>query len=471
MDYSDNRLSESFLYHIWDGCHLRLNELRTLEGHTVEIIYRGKWNMDAGPDFIGALIRFDGELSKGDVEIHLREEDWFHHKHHLDKAYNHVILHAVLWRTEDAMPIVCQNGDVLPTLVLSEYLDESLSRLQTKLANGSKHPKKDWPEVCLLSGKSDSIIKQRIEDWGLERLEIKATRYAEKRDRFQFNELLYHGICEALGYSKNHRAFLKLAVILGLDKIWPEIRDLDAGESLVLLQGIFFGASGFLDIPQDEFTSMSPTIKNIIQYLSDLWQNFQKKVQITPMSRAEWKFFRLRPSNFPTVRLAALCMLLSRRRHTGFMDPVLISFRDFRNDCKELFMNLERQFWVQSYGFWQEHVQLKEPPNRRLSESIHLIAKEKAREIVINAVLPIVLAYAEEAGDQELTSLVKQLYLSAPRMQSNRITRKMHKQLGLVNPSNGLANGCEQQGLIHMAKSLCPNWHCHECVHGHERRN
>ena len=185
------------------------------------------------------------------------------------------------------------------------------------------------------------------------------------------------------------------------------------------------------------------------------------------MDKSEWRFLRLRPLNFPTVRLAGLCQLILQKSSTGFMEPVLGTFRDLKHKPHSIFSFLQRQFIVPSYGFWQSHVHFGEANQLSTLKSATLIGTSKAREIVINVVLPIIMGYAVETDDYELISLVKQTFLSSLKLQSNELTRKMEKQLGLNVPEekNQPLTACHQQGLIYMAKLMCPNWRCHECVH------
>ena len=468
MSPATESLSESFLYHIWDGGHLRLTELMTTDGQRIEIIHRGKWNMDSGPDFIGAILKFDGQLVKGDVEIHNKNGDWFQHGHHTDSSYNYVILHAVLWNENNPSPVVTQAGKIIPILALGDFLDESISRLRTKLDRIAGDSARGWPEVCPLGKKENPQVLQRVEHWGIERLQQKKERFREEREYFEFNDLLYQGLSEALGYSKNQQSFLKLSFLLSLDRIWPAIDPADSERALETLQGIYFGAAGFLDLTEEERSRLTLSTRNFLAGLAVHWNDFKVDHFISQLRKHEWKFLRLRPLNFPTVRIAGLCYLMRMRRATGFLEPLLSTFRDLKESPQRIFTHLQRQFTVPSYGFWQTHVHFEESSMPLSAKSSNLIGTGKSREIVINVVLPLLLAYAEEADDFELAALVKQTYKSAPRLQSNELTRKMEGQLGLDAEVAALRkiSACDQQGLIHMAKFMCPVWRCHECVHG-----
>lgn len=424
--------------------------------------------MDSGPDFIGAIIKFNGQLIKGDVEIHLQVNDWFNHNHHKDAAFNDVILHAVLYRPTKPEPAATQAGKIIPILILSDFLDESLSRLQARVDDLKLEAQKEWPDVCLLSSKEQMHICHRMEYWGLKRFHQKKERFKEERSYFQFNDLFYQGLCEALGYSKNQKPFLKLALLLSLDKIWGLLSQ-KVGNELLLekLQGVFFGTAGFLDMSDEERAKLPGPAQNYVSVLQSHWQQFQQQYSIASISKSEWRFLRLRPLNFPSVRLAALCQLLLSKQSNGFMEPVLATFRDLKHNPQNIFKHLQLLFVIPAYGFWLDHVHFGEAIQSSSRKQPMLIGTNKAREIVINVVLPIVMGYAEEVDDYELVSQVKQTYLSAPKLQSNELTRKMEHQLQLkTTPMDKQSlSACQQQGLIFLAKLMCPNWRCHECVH------
>lgn len=462
MKNGAQKLGESFLYHIWDGGHLRHDRLRTRDNRRVEILFRGRWNMDTGPDFKGAVIKIDDELQKGDVEIHLNDRDWYLHSHHQDERYNEVILHAVLSVQEEEKPCHTLSGRSVPTLVLGDFLDESVSRLQTRVDLHSGPAGKKWPEVCLLGSKPLRQILNTLEHWGGERLRLKKERFKEEREFFQFNDLLYQGICEALGYAKNREPFLKLSLLLPLSVVWEELDSCTSEEAIWLLQGMFFGTAGMLGHSEKGPSPPSIEVDQFLQRLKFYWCNFREKTHQNQMQFVEWQFFRLRPMNFPTVRIAGLCQYLLSRRHTGLLDPLLFIFRDLRRTPGKIFSSLQKHFLVNSFGFWRNHFHFVE--SRTVPKDYRLIGPAKTREIVMNVVLPVLLAYGEESEDYELQNLVKMASLRAPSLESNQLTRKMQRQLKLETRPDLKLTACQQQGMLHLARLFCPRWHCQHCL-------
>ncbi len=465
-DLSKN-FSEKFLYHIWDGGHLRLDKLKTTEKHKVEILFRGRWNMDSGPDFKGALIKIDGELKKGDVEIHTNDQDWFFHKHNHDERYNGVILHAVLSIRKKSRPCQTKDGNIVPTVIMGDYFDESVSRLQTRVNSSFDQPKKNWPEVCPLNLKPEMQIKKILEHWGLERLRLKKERFLEERDFFQFNELLYQGFCEALGYSKNREPFLKMSLLVPINIVWDVLNRCSGNkpETLLQIQGLFFGASGLLTQSEQNLQSLPVEVTQFIQRLKFYWSNINENYSLGEMKSVEWQFFRLRPMNFPTIRIAGLCKLILSHHQQGLLEPILELFRDLKHSPQKIFACLQHQFEIKSFGFWRNHFHLGEPVSSLVHKDFKIIGKSKAREIVVNVVLPVVTAYAEESENLELLDLVNLVYLSSPVLDSNHLTKRLSQQLNF-NGNNRSAlklTACHQQGMIHLAKMFCPRWYCQVC--------
>ena len=455
------KFAETFLYHIWDEGHFEPRRLQTTDGHRLEIIFRGRWNLDAGPDFRGALIKIAGRLAKGDVEIHLREADWFQHQHHQDSRYNRVVLHVVMWNSDRPAPAVTADGRLVPTLVISHYLDESVSRLHVRRFPPFAGAAAEWPESCLLRDKEEAAKRVLLQKWGAYRIGQKQQRFAEQRRFFPYNELFYQGVCEALGYAKNQRPFLRLAILLPLGMILRISDEQPQQDRLFLLQALLFGAAGFLTDGEGFRQAMPAENRRLWQSFSRLWKELRETYRIGEMAKKDWLFFRLRPNNFPTVRLAGLAGLLQRVLPAGFLDPVLDLFRDLGAAPRKLFSELQRLFVLPGYGFWKTHFRFEDSPHSRQVRAENLIGPDLAREIVINVVLPVILAYAEETEDYTLKTACRELLLQAPKLQSNALTRRLAKLAGLPQKTY---SACEQQGMLHLAKTLCPGWRCRECL-------
>lgn len=447
------KITEEILHRIWDGEYL-IGELETSDGREIEILYHGQRNPDTGPDFKDALIKIEGALTRGDVEVHTHASNWRAHNHHLDPRYNNVILHAVMWAEKKECEAIKENGQRVPTLILSRYLDESFLNLQQKLiAPISQH--------CPLSENEEEEIIKVVERWGEERLRLKAERFRGEKRGHSWDQLLYQGMMEALGYSKNQLPFLRLARRLPIETIFQAIQDKPEEEALEIAQALLFGAAGLLQV---ENLVEKETILYLYR-LRDIWEKLNHRLQIQPLRANEWQFFRLRPLNFPTRRLGGVSYLMVRFAEGGIHKKIAGIIRGLAKNINFLISELERIFTCKATGYWETHYRFEEGERRKsFSQSPALIGRERAREIVLNVVLPIFLLYAWETEEGELRNLVKEVYRRYPKLADNKIIRTMTQRLFGEKRARLITNAHRQQGLIHMYKCFCPGGRCESCM-------
>jgi len=236
-------------------------------------------------------------------------------------------------------------------------------------------------------------------------------------------------------------------------------------EALFHLQGLLFGISGILANAEKNIQALPTDIVQFIQCLKFYWHKTTQVFSPNLMHFTEWQFFRLRPMNFPTIRIAGLCRLLISHKDIGLLDPLITVFRDLKHQPQQIFTELQRRFIVESYGFWRNYYRFGGTCSTNGRRHDHLIGKNKAREIIINVVLPVIWAYAEESENFELIDLVKMVYLSSPKLESNHITRKIFQQLNLSEKMLKFhLSAAHQQGMIHVDKLFCPRWYCQTCI-------
>ncbi len=456
------KIAESFLYHIWDGQHLRKDVLKTTDGRVVEVISRGRWNPDAGPDFREAVLKIDGQLLRGDVEIHIQEADWQAHGHQRDPKYNDVILHAVLWPSEKKSPAQTQSGRTIPTLVLSDFLDDTLERLQIRIEDDLPvQPNK--PDICLLGRREPAEIAELLDYWGKERLRIKKERFQEDLNYFDYDQLIYQGIMEALGYSKNQRPFFKLALKVPVEAVWEILNSYSAEKHELVAQAIYLGAAGFLGEDSVGNELASPYLRS----LRKIWRVISETFDFEALNPAEWQFFRLRPANFPTVRTVGMATLAVKFRERGFLSAALAVLQEPASRHGQAARRLRGLFVIPARGFWHTHYRLdKDVPPHASFQLKHLVGTNRAGEIVVNVLFPILLLYAEKTEDETLKSWVLEVYRHFPKLQENQILREMQTQI--LSPDRKkqelISSAARQQGLIHIYKSFCRSWSCSRCV-------
>ena len=288
---------EKLLHYIWKYKLFPLKPLQTTDGLTLEVIDPGTLNRDAGPDFFNAKIKLDGTTWVGNIEIHGRAADWYAHGHHEDTHYNNVILHV----TETAdRPVVTQDGKTLPQLIVEVpgYLRENYEELCRTT---------DYPRCHRIIPQIDPFT---VHSWMnallYERLEQRARTVAARVEKLQgdWERAYFITLSRNFGFGINGDAF----------EVWAQHIPLQAvahhRDNLFQIEAIFMGQAGLLDfdtIPKkyrDEAIDDDyyPRLKREYDYLAH-------KFALTPMDAAAWKFLRLRPQNFPHVRIAQLTQL------------------------------------------------------------------------------------------------------------------------------------------------------------------
>jgi hypothetical protein len=461
MNKIEEPAREGFLYHLWLDRQFDSRSLQTIDGHAVEIIEKGVRNYDAGPDFLDALIRIDAELERGDIEIHPIAGDWYAHGHHRDPRYNNVILHLVTMDCPSSFRTIRQDTALIPTLNLDSYLEKTAEELEVETDI------RPQPFQCALASEDRSVIRQLIERAGDARFSIKKQRFSERRQNDQWNQLLYQSILEALGYSKNQIPFRRLAEIVPIETLWSCIWNDPLDHAQRKCEAYLFGAAGLLPSQQCPVeTALPPMVKKYAEELDILWQQFPYKAKIDILRPNAWQFFRLRPSNFPTRRIAAAATIVVRFAMDGFIGTFEKVIVDVLQKPQKIYRELERLLIIPCHDFWSHHFTFEGSKSITAgSKDSCLLGEDRSRDIVVNVLLPALLAYAEEADDFKLKNVILDTYKSYPLLTENDLTRRMCEQIfAAARQPNIIAGARMQQGLIHLKKEMCRPQQCNVCV-------
>ena len=308
-------LKEELLYHIWKYRLFRM-PLLDMDDQPVELVDPGQQNLDSGPDFFNARIKSEGILWAGNVEIHRKASEWYQHDHHLDPAFDNVILHVVL---DPDCQISNSRGRIIKTVKM-EIPPEILRRYELLVNNPELIP--CWRNLHFIDQGRMNLWLERLT---IERLEERVIRIREDLDRCAGNwqEVLYGSLARAFGQKVNADPFEMLARSVSLEKI------LDHCPDLISKEAILFGQAGMLDSEKDEketfrrnpgssdssLLTTPGAAADEDAYYSELRQRYrylQHKLGLQSIGGFLWKFLRLRPDNFPTIRISQFASSLEK---------------------------------------------------------------------------------------------------------------------------------------------------------------
>jgi hypothetical protein len=411
-------------------------ELTSLEDELVSVIYPGRTNGDNGPDFRDAVIANESHLTKGDVEVHVKSSDWYSHEHYADAAYNNVILHVVMWHDCNSATLL-QSGKPVPVLCLAKALRHQAYLLPYTL-----------PCFQILDHVDRQTLEKLLNTAGEERFKQKAMHFQAAILRFaqkeEAEQVLFRGIMRALGYAKNTKPFEDLADRMPLNSI-------ESREGLAPKQALLLGTAGLL--PSQRRQGKFAREKEV-QELEQIWQSAGKKVKT--MKESDWTFSHIYPNNSPVRRIVAQSYLLERYSEGKLLAGILQLVKEA--PLPNGHHALENGLTVAGDGYWRNHFDFDVRSNTKISA---LLGNSKAREIIVNVILPFAFSWGELADEAKLTENAIELYRNYPRLADNCITRHMTKQLCLKEPADFTA--CHQQGLIHVFRNYCREGRCSEC--------
>lgn len=446
-------LSELWLRQFWERRPEDWRDLRTVSGEPVRIVSGGTPNYDSGPDFREALVRIGGVLFRGDVELHVHAGDWVAHRHHLDARYNSVILHVAC--RAGSIPAVTASGRELPLLLLPQALVPGTECLIP--------PSAEPPAVhCYPYRSCDRrALVRRLSRLGMERMGRKVLRLEHRlsdllveipsdvadAQEAPWEQLLYEGILEGLGYSKNRAPFLRLARVLEL----ADLRRIGLDDREGVLAALF-GAAGLL--PHPRFLEEDES-RRYVRRLRRRWKELQTGLRVPVMHETEWKFFRLRPANLPTARLASCAFLLPQLFGQGRTGEILSLFRGRDEFCGARLLRLRELFRFHPDEFWAHHLYFGIPQHSRGI----VLGRHRVDDIIVNTVLPWLLLHAGSFCRSDIEQNTLLMYRAFPPLQRNRITWQVERSLTHFP----LASALLHQGALEWVGRFCSRHRCALC--------
>jgi hypothetical protein len=412
-------MTEEFLSFLWK--HQLYNaEHLYLDGGQIEVIHPGEHNRDSGPDFFNTKIKIADTIWVGNAEVHLKASDWNRHGHDTNQAFDNVVLHIT---GQNDLPVFTSKGRQVATVVME--FDQSLLKNYQTLMTAQK-----WvPCADLLKSLDPIVIASLLSKIGIERLEYRTADIVRNLDNTSNNwdESFYRQMARSYGFHVNSQPFEALA------KSIPYIIVKKHSHQITQLEALFFGQAGFLldDYSNDEYYN---TLKKEYGFLCS-------KYNLRPVETHLWKFMRLRPGNFPTIRIAQFVSLLNQ--DTSLFSAIIDTER--LDSLLELLSADVSEYWRSHYTFGN----ISRPVAKTLG-------KESAKTIIINTIVPCLFIYGKRLGISKYQDRAMQFLEEIEAEENSVITQ--WKQFGLM-PKNAF----DSQALIQLKSEYCDKKNCLAC--------
>ena len=417
-------MTEELINYIWLYRLIDKN-LITTQGETINIISPGARNNDSGPDFFNAMIEINGTKWAGNVEIHVNSSDWFRHNHQNDPVYNNIILHVVF---SDDNPVRRENLETIPTIELKGKFSTSIitkyhsfiTSKNTIPCHNLIHSINHFEKISWF----DSLMAERLEQKTDEIISLLNT---SKND---FAQIFYQLIAKGMGYTANADAMKMLASSLPINLLAKHKDD------LLQIESLLFGQAGLLpENHKDKYTYQ------LIKEYSFL----KAKYELTPMDKSMWRFMRMRPVSFPTIRISQFANIIFKS--SGLFNKIIETNK--LQDVVSLLSATASPYWDNHYQF--EKIALGKSKKLGLST---------INTILINTIIPIVFIYGKINNSQKLQDKATS-WLSQIKPESNSVIRQF-ASIGITAD-----NALHTQALLQLKKKYCDKKQCLNCRFGH----
>lgn len=484
-----SRIPEEVIYEIWQNKDYS-NDFTTADDLKVEIIEPGQKNDDlAGPDFHNARIRIGNLTFTGDVEIDNFQADWRAHGHHLNKRYNKLVLHIALSGNNHHGFVTTQSGRKVHSIVLEQYLNEPIRK---KLFEHLKSVQDEDSIRMPCTGLSKDLDKQfkydYVKEFGLVRFRKKCERYLNRlkelivlnnnqfkepvvkydfekeiqnrkfaadefTDPLIWNQLFYEQVFEALGYAKNKNIMHKLSNSADI-KYFYSLNE--SAKDTKSLESILFNISGLLpavDKIPDEETS------DYLRTMAETWSGIRSTYDGETFNHSDWNFFKLRPQNFPTVRLAAGARMLNLILNKNLVKRLTNIFREI-SEHQKLVVKLRNILITKGDGYWCRHYNFSKPVKNRIK---YFLGLGRTDEIIVNIILPFMSLYFNLFEDKNAATKVLTTYANYKQKDGNHLVDGVS---GVLNLEKYKLESIIHQGMIELFRNYCIKQRCLECKIG-----
>lgn len=414
-------MTEELLHYIWKFRLFNQIDLTTTEGESVEIIKVGSHNTDSGPDFFNAKIKIGKTVWAGNVEVHVNASDWEKHAHQKDKAYDNIILHVVYNADKK---IKRENRDYIPTIELKNKLLSEVIKNYNKLNNSFS-----WiPCEKQINETPSIIINSTLDKLLLERLELKSQTIIQalQLNKNNWEETFYQILARSFGFKTNAEPFELIAKSLPINVLAKH------KNNLFQIEALLFGQAGMLDEYHSDKYAL--TLQNEYTFL-------RQKFKLKSIENHLWKFLRLRPANFPTIRIAQFASLVYQSSH--LFSKILEAEKI--KELKNLFQTSVSEYWQTHYNFGK--------PSTKKNKTL---GDDSIDIIIINTIVPFLFVYGKYKKEEKFVE--RALYfLENMDAENNSIIQKWERA-GIAAKS-----AYDTQALLQLKNEYCVNKKCLQC--------
>ncbi len=424
-------VKEDLIKYIWKHQKYNNKNIFTDNGHKITVYWPGTSNNDQGPDFMNARIMIGGTVVYGSVEIHVNAKDWYNHGHHNDPRYNNVILH-IIWN-ESIAKIKRLDNTVVPALSLKYRVPPRLLKTYKKLIYSDLEVPctKYYPSVNYINKVSmlEKVLFQRLTNKNL------LINKLLKNNNGDWEETVYQSVAHSFGCKINSLNFLELAKSLKYKFIKKHVGNLLEIEALLMGQANLLLDNNYTEKEDLDYIK---NLKETYKYLSHKYN-----LKNSTISYDQWIFFRLRPANFPTIRIAQFAKLLNKKIN-------LFNFL-IHGTVKDLY----DLFNVQQSDYWQNHFIF----GKKSKKKIPKIGKASIENIIINSIVPLLVSYSKFIGERMYADKAIAILQAMPA-EKNSLLNKWTKLGVKIN------NAFDSQAYIELYNNFCKNHKCLDCKIG-----
>jgi hypothetical protein len=425
-----------------------VDDLTTVQGNRVEMIHSGEVGRKAGPDITDVKLRLDGVVRTGDVEIHRQTSDWYHHEHQHNVEFNTVVLHLAM--TGERSTVRREDNHWVDTLLLEDYLAELESLLKDLTESELARRQHVMKRPCFRDNPDDNDFYSPLEEVAEVWLAGRASKFRNTDKNRLLSELV-----GALGYARNHEAFMMLGRRLDFDQFEDVLA---TAESTDVVEGYLLGVAGFFD-------RISGTVNRTIYRRRSAWNHHFRSLDSLVNGKTNWTQAGVRPHSRPLRRWvlfgwASRELLRGGSSWNDFVGNRLPDLVEEGDSFKPFHRVLRSIFKFPGKNYWRHHYSLKDTFHDSVPSPVGTAWFD---QLIMNVLLPLMYFRSVSSGNSSFRARIKEILRSFPARMDNRRTRRIQRQWGFESETYDWKNGFHQQGAVFLYKKGCKKDRCENC--------